>query len=97
VLLKDVGLLSDVLTVFLRAVFALQQVEQLLKVVRHRVLRLLEKRGALPAQGPEDAQHAYQAHSPQQRLRWDGGGRPTGRDWSGCAATERAARWRWSG
>ncbi|WP_395835492.1 hypothetical protein [Archangium violaceum] len=36
----------------------------------HRVLRLLEKRGALPAQGPEDAQHAHQAHSLQQRLRW---------------------------
>ena len=31
------------------------EVEKLLKVVRHRVLRLLEKRGALPAQGPEDA------------------------------------------
>ncbi|SEM51316.1 Putative transposase, partial [Stigmatella aurantiaca] len=114
-LLKDVGLLSDILTVFLRAVFALQrrrarrqglrsgqagavsliqffgsalqvtprfhslapdgvfvpqeggvrfeplppptqgQVERLLRGVRHRVLRLLEKRGALPAQGPEDA------------------------------------------
>jgi hypothetical protein len=37
---------------------------------RFRVLRLLEKRGALPAQGPEDAQQAYQAHSLQQRLRW---------------------------
>ncbi|QRK07344.1 transposase [Archangium violaceum] len=130
VLLKDVGLLSDVLTVFLRAVFALQrrrarrqgmrggqvgavsfiqffgsalqvtphfhslvpdgvfvpreggvrfealppptqgEVEQLLRVVRHRALRLLEKRGALPAQGPEDALQAYQAHSLQQRLRW---------------------------
>ncbi|WP_083680932.1 transposase [Archangium sp. Cb G35] len=129
VLLKNVGLLSDVLTLFLRAVFALQrrrrrqglhggqtgavsfiqffgstlqvtphfhslvpdgvfvpeeggvrfeplppptqgEVEQLLKVVRHRVLRLLEKRGALPAQGPEDALQAYQAHSLQQRLRW---------------------------
>ncbi|WP_047859630.1 transposase [Archangium gephyra] len=117
------SLLSDVLTVFLRAVFALQrrrarrqglrggqvgavsfiqffgsalqvtphfhslvpdgvfvpreggvrfealppptqgEVEQLLRVVRHRVLRLLEKRGALPAQGPEDALQAYQAHS----------------------------------
>jgi hypothetical protein len=124
------ALLSDVLTVFLRAVFALQrrrarrqgmrggqvgavsfiqffgsalqvtphfhslvpdgvfvpreggvrlealppptqgEVEQLLRVVRHRVLRLLEKRGALPAQGPEDALQAYQAHSQQQRLRW---------------------------
>jgi hypothetical protein len=30
-------------------------VEKLLRVVRHRVLRLLEKRGTLPAQGPEDA------------------------------------------
>jgi hypothetical protein len=130
VLLKDVGLLSDVLTVFLRAVFALQrrrarrqglrggqagavsfiqffgsalqvtphfhslvpdgvfvpreggvrfeplppptqgEVERLLRVVRHRVLRLLEKRGALPAQGPEDALQTYQAHCLQQRLRW---------------------------
>ncbi|WP_208723288.1 hypothetical protein [Corallococcus llansteffanensis] len=47
-----------------------REVERLLKVVRHRVLRLLEKRGALPAQGPEDALQAYQAHSLQQRLRW---------------------------
>jgi hypothetical protein len=130
VLLKDVGLLSDVLTVFLRAVFALQrrrarrqglrggqtgavsfiqffgsalqvtphfhslvpdgvfvpreggvrfeplppptqgEVERLLRGVHHRVLRLLEKRGALPAQGPEDALQVYQAHSLQQRLRW---------------------------
>ncbi len=46
------------------------EVEQLLRVVRHRVLRLLEKRGALPAQGPQDALQAYQAHSLQQRLRW---------------------------
>jgi hypothetical protein len=46
------------------------EVERLLRVVRHRVLRLLENRGALPAQGPEDAQQAYQAHSLQQRLRW---------------------------
>jgi hypothetical protein len=38
-------------------------VERLLRVVRHRVLRLLERRGALPAQGPEDVQQAYQAHS----------------------------------
>jgi hypothetical protein len=30
-------------------------------VVRRRVLRLLERRGVLPAQGPEDAQQAYQA------------------------------------
>jgi Putative transposase/Transposase zinc-binding domain len=130
VLLKDVGLLSEVLTVFLRALFALQrrrarrqglcggqvgavsfvqffgsalqvtphfhslvpdgvfvpqesgvrfealppptqaEVERLLRAVRQRVLRLLEKRGAVPAQGPEDAQQAYQAHSLQQRLRW---------------------------
>ncbi|WP_147441770.1 transposase zinc-binding domain-containing protein [Corallococcus exercitus] len=129
-LLKEKGLLSGVLTLFLRAVFALQrrrargqgvrggqtgavsflqifgsalqvtphdhalvpegvfvpgeggvhfealppppqgEVERLLKVVRHRVLRLLEKRGALPAQGPEDALQAYQEHSLQQRLRW---------------------------
>jgi hypothetical protein len=46
------------------------EVEQLLRVVRHRVLRLLGKRGALPAQGPEDALQAYQAHFLQQRLRW---------------------------
>ena len=42
------------------------EVERLLR----GVLRLLEKRGALPAQGPEDALQAYQAHSLQQRLRW---------------------------
>ena len=46
------------------------EVERLLRGVRHRVLRLLEKRGAMPAQGPEDALQAYQAHSLQQRLRW---------------------------
>jgi hypothetical protein len=46
------------------------EVERLLRVVRHRVLRLLDKRGALPAQGPEDTQQAWQAHSLQQRLRW---------------------------
>jgi len=46
------------------------EVERLLRVVRHRVLRLLEKRGALPAQGPEDALQTYPAHSLQQRLRW---------------------------
>ena len=46
------------------------EVEKLLKGVRHRVLRLLEKRGALPAQGPEDALQTYQAHCLQQRLRW---------------------------
>ena len=39
------------------------EVERLLRVVRHRVLRLLEKRGALPAHGPEDALQTYQAHS----------------------------------
>ncbi|HYO58492.1 transposase [Archangium sp.] len=44
--------------------------ERLLRVVRHRVLRLLEKGGALPAQGSENALRAYQAHSPRQRLRW---------------------------
>ena len=130
VVCKDAGLLSAVLTVFLRAVFALQrrrarrqgirrgqagavsfiqcfgsalqvtphfhslvpdgvfvpreggvcfealppptqdEVERLLRGVHLRVLRLLEKRGALPAQGPEDALRAYQAHSLQQRLRW---------------------------
>lgn len=31
------------------------EVERLLRGVRHRVLRLLKKRGALPAQGPENA------------------------------------------
>jgi len=46
------------------------EVKRLLRVVRLRVLRLLEKRGAVPAQGPEGAQQAYQAHSLQQRLRW---------------------------
>ncbi|RKI00470.1 hypothetical protein D7Y04_18950 [Corallococcus sp. AB038B] len=46
------------------------EVERLLRVARHRVLRLLEKRGALPAQGPEDTLQTYQAHSLQQRLRW---------------------------
>jgi Putative transposase len=46
------------------------EVERLLRGVRHRVLRLLERRGALPAQGPEDARQAYQAQSLQQRLRW---------------------------
>ena len=45
------------------------EVELLLKWGRHRVLRLLETRGALPAQGPEDALQAYRAHSLQQRLR----------------------------
>jgi hypothetical protein len=46
------------------------EVERLLKRVHQRVLRLLERRGALPAQGPEDALQAYQAHSLQQRLFW---------------------------
>jgi hypothetical protein len=46
--------------------------ERLLEVVHHRVLRLLESRGALPAQGPEDARQAYQAQSLQQRLPWTG-------------------------
>jgi hypothetical protein len=62
-------------------VTAVHRVEQVLPHVPHRqwtlsfphrvrwVLRLLEKRGALPAQGPEDALQAYQAHSLQQRLR----------------------------
>jgi hypothetical protein len=34
------------------------------------VLRLLETRGALPAESPEDAKQAYQLHSQQQRLRF---------------------------
>ncbi|WNG24750.1 hypothetical protein F0U62_12555 [Cystobacter fuscus] len=46
------------------------EVERLLREVRHRVLCLLENRRALPAQGPEDALQAYWAHSLQQRLRW---------------------------
>jgi hypothetical protein len=45
------------------------EVERLLRGVRQRVLRLLERRGALPAQGPEDARQAYQAQSLQQHLR----------------------------
>ncbi len=87
------------------------EVERLLKVVRHRVPRLLERRGALPAQGPEDALQAYQAHSLKQRLRWTDGApswrasprtpirtcmSTTGRDWSGYAATGHAVRWRWN-
>jgi Putative transposase len=44
------------------------EVERLLSMVRQRVLRVLEKRGALPAQGPEDALQAYQAHSLRQRF-----------------------------
>jgi hypothetical protein len=47
-----------------------QEVERLLVQVRTRVLRLLEKRGALPAEGPEDALQALQAASLQQRLGW---------------------------
>ncbi len=129
-LLKDAGLLSDVLTLFLRAVFALQrrrarrqdlqggqvgavsfiqflgsalqvtphfhslvpngvfvprkggvcfetlppptqaEVERLLRGATPGAARLLEKRGALPAQGPEDARQTRQEHSLQQRLRW---------------------------
>ncbi|MCI0669986.1 MAG: transposase, partial [Myxococcaceae bacterium] len=46
------------------------EVERLLVGVRRRVLRLLEGRGALPAEGPEDALQAYQAASLQQRFRW---------------------------
>ncbi len=65
------------------------EVEQLLRVVRHRALRLLEKRGALPAQGPEDALQAYQAHSLQQRLRWtEVDVRPPPRKQSRCALLE---------
>jgi hypothetical protein len=44
------------------------EVERLLRVVRQRVLRLLENRGALPAQGPEDAQQAAMEHA--ARWRW---------------------------
>jgi len=65
------------------------EVERLLRGVRHRVLRLLEKRGALPAQGPEDARQAYQAHSLQQRLRWtEVDVRPPPRKQSRCALLE---------
>jgi hypothetical protein len=46
------------------------EVARLLVVVRHRVLRLLERRGALPAEGPEDGYQAVQAHSLQQRFSW---------------------------
>jgi hypothetical protein len=64
-------------------------VERLLRVVRHWVLRLLEKRGALSAQGPEDAQQGYQAHSLQQRLRWtEVEVRPPPRKQSRCAFVE---------
>jgi hypothetical protein len=44
------------------------EVERLLVVVRHRVLRLRERRGALPAEGPEDGYQALQAHCLQQRF-----------------------------
>jgi hypothetical protein len=48
------------------------EVERLLEVLRHRVLRMLQTRGALPGEGPEDARQAYQAQSLQQRFRWTG-------------------------
>nr|WP_198316462.1 transposase [Cystobacter fuscus] len=51
------------------------EVERLLRGVRHRVLRLMEKRGALPAQGPEDALHVPGA-LPAATAALDGGGRP---------------------
>jgi len=39
-------------------------------VLRHQVLRFLERRGASPAQGPnKDARQKYQAQLMQQRLR----------------------------
>lgn len=44
------------------------EVRRLLSRVRQQVLRLLEKRGALPAQGPEDALQAYQSHSLREAL-----------------------------
>jgi hypothetical protein len=47
-----------------------EEVERLVAVVRQRVLRLLENRGALPAEGPDDVKQAYQVHSLQQRLRF---------------------------
>ncbi|ADO75202.1 uncharacterized protein STAUR_7446 [Stigmatella aurantiaca DW4/3-1] len=40
---------------------AQSEVERLLRGERHRVLRLLEKRGALPAQGPRTHQHSFPA------------------------------------
>jgi hypothetical protein len=65
------------------------EVERLLRVVRYRVLRLLERRGTLPAQGPEDALQAYQAHSLQQRLRWtEVDVRPPPRKQPRCAVLE---------
>ena len=48
------------------------EVERLLEVLRHRVLRMLQTRGALPGEGPEDARQASQAQSLQQRFRWTG-------------------------
>ncbi len=47
-----------------------EEVERLVAVVRHRVLRLLERRGVLPAEGPENALEALQAASLQQLLPW---------------------------
>lgn len=44
--------------------------ERLLLRVRKRVLKLLEKRGKLEAEGPENGQEAYQAASLQQRMPW---------------------------
>jgi len=66
------------------------RVERHAAQLRHRVLRLLEKRGALPAQGPEDALQVYQAHSPQRRLRWtEVDVRPPPRKQPRCAFLER--------
>jgi hypothetical protein len=47
-----------------------EEVERLVAVVRHRVLRLLERRGVLPAEGPENALEALQAASLQQQVPW---------------------------
>ena len=53
------------------------------------VERLLEKRGALPAQGPENALQAWQTHSLQQRLRWtEVDVRPPPREQPRCALLE---------
>jgi hypothetical protein len=65
------------------------EVERLLSRVHRRVPRLLERRGALPAQGPEDALEAYQAHSLRQRLFWpEVEVRPPPRKQSRCAVLE---------
>ncbi|WPB82070.1 hypothetical protein KYC5002_23520 [Archangium violaceum] len=57
--------------------------------MRRRVLRLLEKRRSLPAQGPEDALRAYQAQSLQQRLLWtEVDVRPSPRKQPRCAFLE---------